>query len=198
MHRPPVFAILILFAGSAGAQVQHWTETLKETIWRSRYTNCDMGYAVDLPNGVVGHGGLPPMPNHGVLISASDPGATAEVTLADQRVLDVYDEYDALELGSARAYLNWELRQMPNKKSLRVREIVFRGFPAAEARYRVDETDSSELVIYRKGVPGDAGSIYVLSLHTTARNYTDDYRLFTQIRAGFHLLPLPKGACSNP
>jgi hypothetical protein len=105
MHHPTVFAIVILFVGSAGAQVRHWTETPKETIWRSPYTNCDMGYAVDLPKGVVAHASLPPSPNHGFLISASVPGTTAEVTLEDQqRILDVYDQYDATELGSARVF----------------------------------------------------------------------------------------------
>jgi hypothetical protein len=198
MHHPTVFAIVILFVGNAGAQVRHWTETPKETIWRSRYTNCDMGYAVDLPKGVVAHESLPPSPNHGFLISASVPGTTAEITLEDQqRILDVYDQYDATELGSARAYVNWELQQIPNKKSLKVWEIMFRGLRATEARYRVDATDSSELVIYRKIAKENVGSIYVLSLRTTAQNYAGDSALFAQIRAGFHLLPLPKGACTN-
>ena len=70
---------------------------------------------VELPNGVAVHSGLPPMPNHGFLISVREQGTAASVTLADRRILDVYDQYDALELGSARAYLNWELRQIPNK-----------------------------------------------------------------------------------
>jgi hypothetical protein len=95
MRRPTVSVVVILFVGSAGAQVHHWTETPKETIWRSRFTNCDMGFAVDLPKGVVAHASLPPDPNDGFLISASDPGTTAEVTLEDQpqRILDVYNEY---------------------------------------------------------------------------------------------------------
>jgi predicted alpha/beta superfamily hydrolase len=73
-------------------------------------------------------------------IGGSSYGGIAAPT--DQRILDVYDQYDALELGSARAYLNSELRQIPNKKSLQVREIMFRGLRATETRYRVDATDS--------------------------------------------------------
>jgi hypothetical protein len=191
MHGLMAFALVVFFVGCAGGQVQHWTETPKETIWRGRYANCDMGYAVDLPKRVVAHAGLPPMPNHGFLISVSDPGTTAEVTLAGQRIVDAYDQYDALEPGSARAYLNWELRQVPNVKSLQIREMMFRGLPTTEARYRAGAADFSELVIYRKG------SIYVLSLRTTAQNYAGDSALFAQIRAGFHLRPLPEGACSN-
>ena len=75
---------------------------------------------------------------------------------------------------------------------------MFRGLGASEARYRAEGKASSELVVYRKGMSGDVGSICVLSLRTTTQNYAGDSLLFTQIRAGFHLLPLPKRACSNP
>jgi hypothetical protein len=198
MYRPAVFAVLICLAVSVAAQVKNWTGTPKETIWRNRYTNCDKGYAVDLPKGVVAHAGLPPMPVHGFLISAGNPETTAEVTLEDRRIVGVIDEYDALDRGSARAYLNWQLRQIPNKKSLQVRDIAFRGLRAAEASYRVGAMNSSELVVYRKS--GDIGLIYVLSLRTTDQNYARDSALYARIRAGFHLLPLPEGKdpCAKP
>ena len=97
--------ILLWAVTLAAASAQHWTITSNELIWRSRYTNCDKGYAVALPDGVVAHGSLPPSPNHGILVSAAVPGTTAEVTLSDSRIIDVYDTYDAEEVGSARAYL---------------------------------------------------------------------------------------------
>jgi hypothetical protein len=183
MRRSPVLAVVIWFVGWAGAQVQHWSETPKETIWRGRYTNCDMGYAVDLPEGVIAHSDLPPSPNHGFLIQPGDRVTTAEVTFENQpRILDVYDQYDAAQFGSARAYLDWDLQQTPNKKVLQVREIVFQGLRAAEARYRVDAKDASELVIYRKGL------IYVLTLRTTAQHYAGDSALFAQIRVSTYCI----------
>jgi len=192
----PATAILIWFVGSVGAQVHNWTETQNETIWRIRYTNCDKGYAVDLPPGVVAHGSLPPNPNHGFLISADDPHTTAKVGVENQRVVDVYDQFDAMELGSARAYLDWELKSIPNKEALRIREFGFQGLRAVDAGFRVSAGNFSEvreeLIAFRKGL------IYVLMLRTTAQSYASDSALFAQIRAGFHLLPLPTGACSNP
>ena len=197
MRIPAAVAVLAWFLGSAGAQVQHWSETPNETIWRTRYTNCDKGYAVDLPAGVVAHDSLPPNPNHGFLISTSNPGTTTEVTLENQRIIDVYDEYNAMEFSSARAFLRWDLKQIPNKEVLQVRDVMFQGLRAVEARYRVNAGDSSEvtekLVIFRK--PADL--IYVLFLRTTRQHHSADSALFARIRAGFHLLPIPKGACLN-
>src|ERR1022692_2044664 len=96
---------LFLLTTLTGSQAKHWTETKDELIWRGRYKNCDKGYLVSLPEGVVGHGSLPPLPNHGMLISPANPGITTEITLNESRVITVYDDNDAAELGSARAYL---------------------------------------------------------------------------------------------
>ncbi len=194
--RPTVIAIVIWCVGSTGAQVRNWAETPNETIWRTRYTNCDKGWAVDLPAGVVAHGSLPPNPNHGFLISTANPGTTAEVDIENQRIIDVYDEYDAMELGSARAYLDWELKNIANKAVLQIRETMFQGLHGVQARYRVKAKDSvaviESLIVLRKGV------VYHLLLRTTDRYYGSDSTLFAHIRAGFRLLPFPKGECVNP
>jgi hypothetical protein len=173
-------------------------ETPTETIWRNRYTDCDKGYAVELAKHVVAHGSLPPNPDHGFLISAADPATTAEVTLQNPRIIAVYDQYDAMELGSARAYLNWELTTLADKKILQIRGISFRGLPSVEGHFDVKAHGSmerrEELVIYRKS--GDL--IYDLMLRTTDQYYTRDSAFFARMRAGFHLLPIPRGACINP
>src|ERR1700733_13532969 len=100
----PPSLILGIFAFTY-PQGKRWTETPNETIWRETYGNCDHGYFVDLPPGVVGHGAHSPTPNHGILISADNPGITTEVTLKEARLLDVYDSNDAAELGSPQAYV---------------------------------------------------------------------------------------------
>jgi len=71
------------------------TETPDETIWRGRYGNCDHGYFVNLPPGVIGHGSRSPSPNHGFVISAKDPSTTTPVTLEEPRLVDVYESSDA-------------------------------------------------------------------------------------------------------
>ena len=130
IYRCAVVAILICLGDRIGAQSRHWTETPNETIWRGRYTNCDKGWAVDLPAGVVAHASLPPSPNHGFLISTVNPGTTAEVNPDDPRIIDIYDEYDALFLGSARAYLDQELNDTETRKYWNAATLCARGFEA--------------------------------------------------------------------
>ena len=196
MLRPAVLVVLICLAGRIGAQDRHWAETLNETIWRGRYTNCDKGWAVDLPTGVVAHDSLPPSPNHGFLISAVHPGTAAEVSLSEQRIIGVFDDYDAMELGSARAYLDWELKNAGNKKVLEVRETVIQGLRGVQARYELKQRGSAQVVesviVLRGGV------VYHLLLKTTDQHYELDSALFARVRAGFRLLPFPKGECVNP
>src|SRR5260370_7924954 len=83
---------------------QHWTQTSDETIWREKYTNCDKGYAVSLPKGVVAHGGLPPNPNHGFLVSPRAPDTVAEGTLDTDRLVGCYDTYVGMEDRRAQPY----------------------------------------------------------------------------------------------
>lgn len=192
---PACAAILACFAVSVGAQQRHWEETRTETIWRGRYTNCDKGWAVDLPIGVVAHDSLPPSPNHGFLVSAAEPGTTAEITFDAQRIIDFYDEYNAMELQSARAYLDWELKRVGNKVALEIQDASLQGLHGVRARYRVQEPAGQIVetqIFLRRGV------VYHLLLRTTDQHYNTDSTLFARVRAGFRLLPFPKGECVNP
>ncbi len=197
----PLLLPAVLLAASPS---RHWEETANETIWRGRYKNCDHGYEVYLPKGVVAHNSLPPAPNHGILISATDPGTTAEVTLENKRVIGVYDSNDAMELGSGHAELDWELNQ--ERKESNTLEIIerhdtrFSGLPAAYARYRTKKggsaSETEELVAYRTSK--EIGPIfYVILLRTSPEHYAQDRRLYLQVRGGFRVLPDPKGQCSN-
>ena len=195
-NRAPIVAILICLGGRIEAQGRHWAETPTETIWRGRYTNCDKGWAVDLPPGIVAHGDLPPNPNHGFLISLFNPGTTASVTPDTPRIVDIYDEYDALGLGNAQAYMDRELKDAGNQKPLELHETTLKGLRGVYARYRAGEGESApilaSLIFVRLGV------VYHLLLRTTEQSYGKDSALFLRIRAGFRLLPFPKGECVNP
>ncbi len=180
---------------------QHWTQTSDETIWREKYTNCDKGYAVSLPKGVVAHGGLPPNPNHGFLVSASAPDTVAEVTLETERLVGVYDTYDGMEDGSAQAYLSRELNQAGSVEVLALNETKFRGLPAAYVHYRKKTgdvaVDTEETIVFRSHPKNLSSIFYIIWLSTPSSHYQEDHKLFEQVRDGFLLLPGPSGKCSN-
>jgi hypothetical protein len=93
--RTLVSAIVIAhlsFASGAIDQTPHWKETPNETIWIGKYANCDHGYYVLLPSGVIGHSGsLPPAPNHGFQINLPNPGSALKVQPSSVRTFWVWD-----------------------------------------------------------------------------------------------------------
>ena len=93
--------LVCIFASVAGAQElstkqRHWQETESETLWVSRYSDCQYGYYVLLAPGVVAHGERPPSPHHGFLISLADVGTKTEVSVNNSdRFLWVNAEYNS-------------------------------------------------------------------------------------------------------
>jgi hypothetical protein len=176
--------------------VRHWAETETETIWRGRYKNCDYGYAVILPDGVVAHANLHPSPNHGFLVSARGPDTAAEVTTAEARLISVINNYDAAEIGSARARL--EQYRDKNEEVVETKDLTFKGLPAAYGHYRIKQgsvkVEKVELVLCRKGP--DA-ILYDVALTTPAEYFSQDSLLYNKILNGFEVLPPPKRQCSN-
>jgi hypothetical protein len=177
MRTVSLFAALILAVVSvAQCQGKHWAETQDETIWRVRYGNCDHGYFVALPTGVVGHGSHSPGPNHGILISTENPGKTADVTPNGQRVIDIYDSSDATGLGSAAKYVR-EYDLKPENASERItvlerRDTTFRGTSALYVHFRKTSvgmtSEIEELIAYK--TPKRIGpTFYVISLRTTPK-----------------------------
>lgn len=158
-------AILVWLAAPVGAQHRNWTQTSNELVWRDKYTNCDKGWAVELPNGVIAHGSLPPNPNHGFLISAANPGTTNEVTLDVPRVIVISDEYDAMDLHTARAYLDFRLKNTKGARVLSIREATLQGVRGIQGRYKVESGTSEQIVecqiVLRRGI------VYELLLRTT-------------------------------
>jgi len=203
MRTAIVGMLLLVPCGLSGISLQHWTQTDSETIWRGLYTNCDKGYAVTIPANVVAHGSLPPNPNHGILVSASAPDTVARVTLEDERVVGVYDEYDAMEFGNAQAYLTFELLHTHAGPAtiMERRSTKFRGLPTVYVHYRTKNGQASieteESIVYR-GQPKNSSPIfYVIWLRTPIQYYSQDRQLYSRIREGFHLMPVPRGECSN-
>ena len=196
----------LIFANSFAAypQGKHWTETPDETIWRERYGNCDHGYFVNLPPGVIGHDSRSPNPNHGILISAKNPSITTQVTLQEPRLVVVYDSNDAGELGSPRAYVErYDLKPENASEKITIlerRDTKFRGSTAVYVHFlKATEHSTSEveeLVVY-KAPKGIGPSFYVVMLQTTPEFYSRDHALYLQIREGVRFVSVPAGECSN-
>jgi hypothetical protein len=186
---------------AAGEGVRHWTHTETEIIWQGRYKNCDYGYAVILPDGLVAHGDLPPSPNHGVLVSAKEPGITAQVTLAEARLIYVNNEYyDAADSGSVREYLKRSREK--NEEVVETENLTFKGLSAVYSHSRIklgtDKVEKVEMVLYRNGAhTGRSDILYVIALRTPAEYFSQDSVLYNKILDGFEVLPVPKGECSN-
>lgn len=193
-----ILTVAVFFAGAVLGQ--HWSLTKDETIWRDRYTNHTRCYAVELPSGVVAHSSLPPSPNHGFLISGLAPEATAEASLDDDRLVGVYDSYDAGNYGSAEAYLKRLLEWEGAIEVLTTYPTRLQGRQAAYAHFRKkkDHTvlENQELVVYRRS-KFDSPMLYVIWMRNTSQSYAQDQNLYEEIRGGFHFLPSLKSGCSQ-
>jgi hypothetical protein len=196
--------ILLFAIAAACPQGKHWTETPDETIWRGRYGNCDHGYFVNLPSGVIGHSTHAPSPNHGILISVNDPAKTTQVTLDEPRLIEVYDSNDAGELGSPQAYVErYDLKPENAAEKITIlerRDTKFRGSTAVYVHSRKasehSTSDVEELVVYR--APKEIGpSFYKVMLRSTPEFYSRDHKLYLQIRQGLRFVHVPIGECSN-
>jgi hypothetical protein len=191
------FALAMLI-GAGFVDAQNWAQTETETIWHTRYTNCDKGYFVDLPRAVVAHGTLPPNPNHGFLISAADPSTRLQVTYERGRIVFVWDEYNSMLMPNASAQIKWEIESNPGARLEGEKAIRFRGLTGVEATYRrlVDGKTqiTHEVIAFRKA----DDLVYTVRLVTDPLNYAHDLELFKQIEAGFQIFPIPSGECVNP
>ena len=180
---------------------QHWTQTATEAIWHEKYKNCDKGYSVILPKGVIAHGDLPPNPNHGFPVSASDPDTRAEVSLRAQRLVGVYDSYDAMDFGSAQSYLKAELEHIGPVEVLESRDTNFRGLPLSYIHYRKgtggSAIETEETIVYRSHPKNSSPTFYIIWLRTPRSHYKEDDKLYQLICNGFNIVPVPLGECSN-
>ncbi len=195
-----LLTVLSALTQSLGSKTpQHWKETATETIWTERYTNCDYGYFVGLPKGVVAHGSKSPAPNHGFLVALPDISRELEATTDEERFLWISAEHNAYDTNSlselARKHASYVLKkgQRPRVISNRaatlegVRAIFFVVHYSARGKDVVEE----EVIALTRGI------IYEIGLRTDREHQSEDEANLKSIRTGFHLLPLPVGECKN-
>jgi len=200
-----VVALAVLLATAQTSP--HWRETDTETIWTGRYSNCDYGYYVTLPAGVVGHGDKSPAPNHGFVLNPAAPERTETFTTVDSnRYIGVNNYYDVADHAhSIRATLNYyaglgEIEKSANFTVLGQEDFRLAGLNAKRIQLRRVEGSQTlredRIVAYRP--PGhDSGVVYQFTLVTPENSYGEDNSLFDEIVRGFHLTKLPIGECSN-
>ena len=190
--------ILLLIAALPSYGQHPWELGESETLWRQRYGNCDYGMFVQLPDGVVGHGTLPPAPNHGITVRLPDVHSTAELRIEkENRYIWINAEYNASDdssiKGTAEYYADVFVRDRHGKVTKHSTNLA--SLPAT--RLKVAYKSGNELVIEELVIAQRAGIVYEIGLRTNGQSYAEDCRRFEQLMSGFGLSELPKGECSN-
>jgi hypothetical protein len=193
-----VFAV-ILFpvpAGTGFAQSglqRHWRETDSETLWTQRYNNCDYGYYVLLPAGVVGHGTHSPSPNHGFSVPLPDVGTTAYVPEENDRFIWVDASYNVTDADSLADVV---AEREKGEAKTRVRTATkMAGVPAIQIK--TESVSGDHIVVEVETVALRAGIIYTIGMRTPSAHIVGDEVEYRRILQGFRLLKLPRGVCSN-
>ncbi len=174
-----------------------WKETETETVWTSVYRNCDHGYFVILPAGVVGHGTKSPAPNHGIDVDLAAPNLSTPIRKEVERRIWVWDYYDVVtEPPSWQGTLRYELQLLRTEKK-RAFTVIKRmpyklcGLEAEYlwSRYRAANGvtyDQQDVIAYRPETATEA-AVYRLRLVTTQADYKADKVLFDQVISGIRL-----------
>jgi len=178
-----------------------WRETENETVYVGKYSNCDYGYYVTLPDGIIGHRGKAPSSNHGITVNLSNPASDSPFPEPVVRYVQVYNAYNVGEESSLREIVLAQRKaQRELHKDVSMSEPTRRSLdslPALEFRSSFHEKGVSiterDIIAYRtKGY-----ILYHLQLVTTPENAAQDGTVFDGIMAGFRLTKLPIGECSN-
>ena len=203
------YAIFLLIALAwASAQTKtpapHSRETDTETLWTGRYSNCDFGYSVLLPAGVVGHGVKSTDPNRGFTVDPAAPQLTkAFSTSESNRYIEVFNFYDLEDHGeSTAATLDYysSLGEIGDQKEVQAvgrQSFNLAGLSARRLEDRWVENSTTvrrdRIIAYRRA----GGMLYQFTLQSPEKTYAADEQLFHRIVDGFRLSKLPTGDCSN-
>gem|GEM_PF-6305057 len=122
-------------------------------------------------------------------------GTTRPVTARHPGFLAVFNQHNSAEWRDPQAYLDWELKNTPNSRLANARHITFHGLSAVEAEYSVfvagRGTWNRVLIVFRD----NDDLIYELMLCTLAHDAVRGIRLYSAIRSGFRVFPIPQGEC---
>src|SRR5512138_1105868 len=158
-------AVLLFASCSPGYAQRPWELGQKETLWRLRYGNCDYGMFMLLPKGVVGHGTLPPAPNHGIAVRLPEVGSTDEVDIGKaNRFVWVNAEYnvsdDSSQKGTVEHYASLHTE---GKHGTVTKQVAKLGVLPA-TRLKIAYQTANGLVIEEVVFAQRAGIVYEIGL----------------------------------
>lgn len=199
--------ILVVTCATSFAQTPspnaHAHETADETTWTGRYSNCEDGFYVLLPAGVMGHAAKASGPSQGFAVNVATPASTGTFNAGDSpRFIEVVSYYDLEDHGEASSdtinyYLS--LGALSSEKdfvTLGKESLRMLGMSAKREQVRWIENGVTvrrdRIVAYRAA----SGILYQLTLQSPEKTFTGDEVLFNRIVAGFHLSKLP-AECAN-
>ncbi len=203
-----LFALSILVCAMAFAQTAptptHSSETADQTTWTGRYANCESGFYLLLPAGVVGHEAKVTGPNQGFAVNPAALASTAAFSASNsQRFIEVVSYYDLEDHGESTSatidyYLSLGvLSGEENFVTLGKQSYRLAGLSAKWEEVRWVENSAAirrdRIIAFRSG----AGVLYQLTLQSPEKTFSGDEVLFNQIVAGFHVSKLPNDGCSD-
>jgi hypothetical protein len=161
--------------------------TDSESLWTGRFSDCDFGYYVLIPNGFVAHANRPPRRLHGVLFGLPDTSKADVVTFDDERFISLVASSNEFEFKSLIEFAGHVLDYLSKGKSgfeVKARQpFRLNGEPAA--RLMVEYNGPDDRVVDEELLSLRSGVLYEIRLRTTARNYEVDDRNFAKVVAGF-------------
>jgi len=195
--------LLCVLSGWARAQEnpgKNQQDTETETLYRNRYSNCDNGYVVDLPAGVVAHRDKAAF-NRGFQIDLSAPQSAKPFSASEQRLIAVSNRYNTQELPAFGAIVENEIElaqeDSPDWNVLERLPIKLDGLQATHlrARFKGKKMVNEDIIAFRPGVSGHGDLVYKIQLITLQASYAEDRRMFDAIVGGFHVLPWGATGC---
>jgi hypothetical protein len=194
-----VLCALAFAQQDAGPEGKYWQQVESETLWRVRYVNCEYGFAVALPPGVIAHAAKPPSPNHGFFISLYEPGRVTPVSSDSDRLLWVDADSNATGQNSLKDVVKYEidlLKQDQRKFTVLEKQNTMLGGVAAVAfvvQYKTPEGNALE----ERVIALRDGNVFTLAMRSSEGDQPTDGPLFQKLRTGFTFLPATQGECGK-
>jgi hypothetical protein len=160
----------------------------------TRYVNCDYGYMVRVPAGLIGR--VPEYQNHGFYMKLPD----------GQSTIEVYNEFNMSDSVSPHVVFDYELKSpakrlagwtIVSRHSQQVKGLAATSVTATY-RYKGVKWKSHYVILYRPEDSEGLGNIvYLFELTTPLERYEETSVELNRTLEGFELTKLPIGPCSN-
>ncbi len=190
--------------GQSASPATHAHESADETAWTGRYSDCEDGFYVLLPAGVIGHATRTSGPNQGFAVNVAAPASSATFNSGDSlRFVEVVSYYDLEDHGESSSdtidyYLSLgALSAEKDFVTLGRESSKLLGMSAKREQVRWMENGVTvrrdRIIAYRAA----SGILYQLTLQSPEKTFAGDEVLFNRIVARFHLSKLPNDGCSS-